>query len=132
MNTGKKCSEMDLWDLANGIRLNHPIEEIASFMCRSRRELRDKIAELRRSGELRLLLCPKSMDEAGTIGGPLTEGGQFVVFDCSCAAQGRRWSAETTVDQALIRGFRLPCLRLGAGPCLNGGRRAAARPRSKG
>src|SRR5215471_10578359 len=79
-----------------------------------------------------LLLCPKSMDEAGTIGGPLTEGGQFVVFDCSCAAQGRRWSAETTVDQALIRGFRLPCLRLGAGPCLNGGRRAAARPRSKG
>jgi len=56
MNTGKKWSEMDLWDLANGIRLNHPVEEIASFMCRSRRELRDKIAELQRSGELRLLI----------------------------------------------------------------------------
>ena len=43
---------MDLLDLANCIRLNDPLEEIASFMCRSRREIRDKIAELERSGEL--------------------------------------------------------------------------------
>jgi predicted transcriptional regulator len=28
------------------------IEEIATFLCRSRREVRDKIAELERSGEL--------------------------------------------------------------------------------
>jgi hypothetical protein len=33
-------------------RLNDPVEEIASFMCRSRREIRDKIGELERSGEL--------------------------------------------------------------------------------
>ena len=52
MNTGKKWSQMDLLDLANCIRLNDPVEEIASFMCRSRREIRDKIAELERSGEL--------------------------------------------------------------------------------
>ena len=52
MNTGKKWSQMDLLDLANCIRLNDPIEEIASFMCRSRREIREKIAELERSSEL--------------------------------------------------------------------------------
>jgi hypothetical protein len=52
MNTGKKWSQMDLLDLANCIRLNDPVEEIASFMCRSRREIREKIAELERSGEL--------------------------------------------------------------------------------
>src|SRR5260370_16789954 len=52
MNTGKKWSQMDLLDLANCIRLNDPVEEIASFMYRSRREIRDKIAELERSGEL--------------------------------------------------------------------------------
>jgi hypothetical protein len=52
MNTGKKWTQMDLLGLANCIRLNDPVEEIASFMCRSRREIRDKIAELERSGEL--------------------------------------------------------------------------------
>ena len=35
MNTGEKWSQMDLLDLANCIRLNDPVEEIASFMCRS-------------------------------------------------------------------------------------------------
>jgi len=43
---------MDLLDLANCIRLNDPVEEIASFICRSRREIREKIAELERSGAL--------------------------------------------------------------------------------
>ena len=52
MNSGEKWSEMDLLDLANCIRLNDPVEEIASFMCRSRREISEKIAELERSGEL--------------------------------------------------------------------------------
>src|ERR1700741_3924772 len=52
LNTGTKWSEMDLLDLGNCVRLNQPVEEIASFMCRSRREIRDKIAELERSGEL--------------------------------------------------------------------------------
>jgi len=43
---------MDLFDLPNCLRLSDPIEEIASFMCRSQREVREKIAELERSGEL--------------------------------------------------------------------------------
>ncbi len=38
LNTGKERSEMDLFDLSNSIRLDQPIEEIASFLCRSRRE----------------------------------------------------------------------------------------------
>jgi hypothetical protein len=45
LNTGTKWSEMDLLDLGNCVRLNQPVEEIASFMCRSRREIRDKIAD---------------------------------------------------------------------------------------
>ena len=52
MNSGEKWSEMGLLDLANCIRLNDPVEEIASFMCRSRCEIRDKIAELEQLGEL--------------------------------------------------------------------------------
>jgi hypothetical protein len=50
LNTGKEWSQMDLLDLANCIRLIGPVEEIAAFMCRSRREIRDKIAELHQSG----------------------------------------------------------------------------------
>ena len=50
LNTGEEWSEMDLLDLGNSVRLNTP--EIASFMCRSRREIRDKLAELQQSGEL--------------------------------------------------------------------------------
>ena len=52
LNAGKEWSEMDLFDLANSVRLKNPIEEISMFLCRSRREVRDKIAELERSGEL--------------------------------------------------------------------------------
>jgi hypothetical protein len=52
LNTGKKWDETDLLDLANCVRLNDLIEEIANFMCRSRREIREKIAELERSDEL--------------------------------------------------------------------------------
>jgi hypothetical protein len=52
LNTGKPWSEMDLFDLANSVRLGDPVEEIAGFMCRSRREVRDKIAELEQTGEL--------------------------------------------------------------------------------
>jgi predicted transcriptional regulator len=43
---------MDLFDLANSVRLGDPVEEIAGFLCRSRREVRDKIAELEQTGEL--------------------------------------------------------------------------------
>ena len=52
LNTGKPWSEMDLFDLANSVRLGDSIEEIATFLCRSRREVRDKIAELEQTGEL--------------------------------------------------------------------------------
>ena len=52
LNTGKAWSDMDLWDLANCVRLNDPGEEIAAFMCRSRQEIRDKIGELESPGEL--------------------------------------------------------------------------------
>jgi hypothetical protein len=52
LSSGMEWSEMDLFDLPNGVRLKNPIEEIAMFLCRSRREVRDKIAELERSGEL--------------------------------------------------------------------------------
>jgi hypothetical protein len=52
LNTGKAWSEMDLFDLANNVRLGVSIEETAEFLCRSRREVRDKIAALRQTGEL--------------------------------------------------------------------------------
>jgi hypothetical protein len=51
LNTGKAWSEMNLFDLANNVRLGKPVEEIAVFLCRSRREVREKIAELEKSGE---------------------------------------------------------------------------------
>jgi hypothetical protein len=52
LNTGKTWSEMDLFDLANSVRLRDSVEEIAGFLCRSRREVREKIAELEQSGEM--------------------------------------------------------------------------------
>jgi hypothetical protein len=56
VNTGNEWSEMDLFDLANEIRLNQSIEFIADFLCRSPREVNEKIAELERSGELQRLI----------------------------------------------------------------------------
>ena len=56
LNTGSDWSEMDLFDLANEIRLNRSIEFIADFLCRSPREVREKIAEPERRGELRKLV----------------------------------------------------------------------------
>ena len=52
LNTGKPWSEMDLFDLANCVRLRQRVEEIAGFLRRSRREVREKIAELEQAGEL--------------------------------------------------------------------------------
>jgi hypothetical protein len=37
--------------------LGQPVEEIATFLCRSRREVREKIAELEQSGELARLVA---------------------------------------------------------------------------
>jgi hypothetical protein len=58
-NRDTPWSEVEAFDLANCIRLNQSIAEIANFLCRSRREVRDKIAELERTGEL-----PWFVDEA--------------------------------------------------------------------
>ena len=52
LNTGEPWSEMELFDLANSIRLGDDVPEIATFLCRSRREVREKIAEWEQSGEL--------------------------------------------------------------------------------
>ena len=52
LNTGTAWLEMDILDLANCVRLKQPTEEIADFLCRTRREIREKIAELQKSGEL--------------------------------------------------------------------------------
>jgi hypothetical protein len=52
LNTSKQWSGMDLFDLANCVRLQQSVEEIATFLCRSRREVQDKIAELTQTGEM--------------------------------------------------------------------------------
>ena len=57
VNTGTDWSEMDLFDLANEIRLNRSIEFIADFLCRSPREVREKMAELERRGVLQSLIA---------------------------------------------------------------------------
>ena len=57
LNSGEPWSEMDLFDLANCVRLKEPVKEIATFLCRSPREVRDKIAEIEQSGELGRLIA---------------------------------------------------------------------------
>jgi hypothetical protein len=52
LNSGKEWLETDLFDLANSVRLKNLVEEIAIFLCRPRREVREKIAELEQSCEL--------------------------------------------------------------------------------
>jgi hypothetical protein len=52
LNTGTPWSERGLLDLASSIRVGDSVEETATFLCRSAREVRDKIAELEESGEL--------------------------------------------------------------------------------
>ena len=55
-DSGKEWSEMDLYDLAITVRMDNSVEFIASFLCRSPHEVRDKLAELERSGDLRRLI----------------------------------------------------------------------------
>jgi hypothetical protein len=56
LNSDPPWSEIDVFDLANCIRLNQSVEEIADFLCRSRREVREKIGQLERTGEFRQLV----------------------------------------------------------------------------
>lgn len=56
LNSDTPWSEIEVFDLANCVRLHQSIEEIANFLCRSRREVRQKVAELERSGEFAQLL----------------------------------------------------------------------------
>ena len=51
-NAGRPWSEMDLFDLANCIRIGDTVEDIADFLCRPVSEVHDKLVELDRSGEL--------------------------------------------------------------------------------
>jgi hypothetical protein len=46
VNTGTRWSEIDLLDLGHMLTRELPIKEIASHLCRSPAEVRDKIAEL--------------------------------------------------------------------------------------
>jgi hypothetical protein len=62
LNTGNPWSDIDLLDLANCLRLQEPVDEIATFLCRSRREVRDKIAELQQSGELTRIVAEAAAD----------------------------------------------------------------------
>jgi hypothetical protein len=46
LNEGKPWSEMDLLDLKNSLAHGTSICDIADFLCRSEKEVREKIAEL--------------------------------------------------------------------------------------
>jgi hypothetical protein len=50
LNEGKPWSEMDLVDLRNSLAHGGSVAEIAEFLCRSEREVHEKIAELKRLG----------------------------------------------------------------------------------
>jgi hypothetical protein len=47
LNEGKPWSEMDLVDLRNALEHNRSVAEIAEFLCRSEREVQEKIDELK-------------------------------------------------------------------------------------
>jgi hypothetical protein len=47
-NEGKSWSEMDLVDLRNSLAHGRTVAEIAEFLCRSEREVQEKVAELKR------------------------------------------------------------------------------------
>jgi hypothetical protein len=49
VNTGMRWSEMDLVDLGHMLTRELPIKEIASHLCRSPAEVRDKITQLGRA-----------------------------------------------------------------------------------
>ena len=46
LNTEKPWSETDLFDLQNGLERGNSIEQVANFLCRSTREVEDKMREL--------------------------------------------------------------------------------------
>ena len=50
LNEGKPWSEMDLVDLRNSLAHGNSVAEIAEFLCRSEREVQEKIAELKQLG----------------------------------------------------------------------------------
>jgi hypothetical protein len=50
LNEGKPWSEMDLVDVRNGLTHGRSVGEIAEFLCRSEREVHEKVAELKKAG----------------------------------------------------------------------------------
>ena len=68
LNAGREWPERDLFDLANSIRLKNSIEEVATFLCRSRREMCTKMAELERTEAFGVLNTqPLTLREAEAI-----------------------------------------------------------------
>jgi hypothetical protein len=61
---------MDLFDLANCVRRREPVDEIATFLCRPVREIRDKIAELDGSGELQRRVAEAAIDARDQVPAP--------------------------------------------------------------
>jgi hypothetical protein len=72
LNTGHPWTDADVRDLRRCIALGETVEEIASFTCRTRREVRDKAAELRlRPYE------PRALDDeqrSGAVNPPMLNG----------------------------------------------------------
>ena len=50
LNEGKPWSEMDLVDVRNSLTHGGSVAEIAEFLCRSEREVHEKVAELKKAG----------------------------------------------------------------------------------
>lgn len=78
-NRGTEWPEADLFDLADSIRAEEPIEEIAMLLCRSPREVREKIAELEYSGELTRLIEETAANRPAAMRTPSYES-ELVMF----------------------------------------------------
>jgi hypothetical protein len=46
LNTGKAWSDVDVFDIRWQVKRKVPVDEIAEFMCRTEKEIRDKAREL--------------------------------------------------------------------------------------
>jgi hypothetical protein len=53
LNEGKPWSDMDLVDLRNSLAMDSSVAYIADFLCRSEKEVREKIAELKAASHTR-------------------------------------------------------------------------------
>ena len=109
---GTEWPEADLFDLADSIRAEEPIEEIAMLLCRSPREVREKIAELEYSGELTRLIEETAANRPAAMRTPSYES-ELVMFR-------ELWSAlrliRATVEELAPSGAIANDERPGSGP----------------